>query len=317
MNLKEYFENLDLEQVEEFVTNKREEDLHLDFKTANFPNIDTNYDMKNFSECLSGFSNSDGGLIIWGIKASKNSKGQDVAHDKKPIKELTKFSNHLKRNEGRATTPNIIGIDYKKFEINKNDEGYLVVFVPPSDRSPHMANLSEKHYYKRSGDSFYICEHFDIIDLIGRNKNPELKFELTPFTIEPVGGREKPYYNIKVNFAISNNTSIIAKYPKLEIIVNHPFQIWEFGLDGNRNSGLKRQFFKTFSSHYIGGADFVIYPENILEIDCLILPNFCDESNIEQLSIQYKLVCEDMKMITDTLIIEKEKIADFFKANKK
>ena len=182
MNLKEYFENIDLDEINRFIENRVTEDLYMDFKTANYP-IELKFDNKNFSKCLSGFANSSGGLIIWGVKASKNKEGLDVAKELKPISDLIKFENHLKRIEGKSVVPVIEGIEYRSI-LSSKDTGFLVVFVPPSDRTPHMALYADKHYYKRSGDSFYICEHFDIMDMINRKRTPKLSVELRNEQIE-------------------------------------------------------------------------------------------------------------------------------------
>ena len=163
MNLQEYFESIDLAEIERFITEDQEENLHLEFKTVNHPNYNSanrEFDKKNISEAISGFANSDGGIIIWGIETG-NSQKLDVAFKKKPIKELTKFLNTLNRLEGEVITPIVTGVLHKKIVISQN-EGFIKTFVPPSDFAPHMANhSSSKNYYKRSGDSFRICEHYD------------------------------------------------------------------------------------------------------------------------------------------------------------
>ena len=98
MKLKEYFVSIDITEIENFIQIGQEENLHLEFKTTvhpNYNNENREFDKKNISEVISGFANSDGGIVIWGIKAKENEKKQDIAHQKKPIKELTKFLNIL------------------------------------------------------------------------------------------------------------------------------------------------------------------------------------------------------------------------------
>lgn len=72
MNLKEYFEKIDLDEVRDFVKNQIAEDLFLEFKTANYPK-GTDFDKINFSKCLSGFANSSGGILVW-VFQRKNKK---------------------------------------------------------------------------------------------------------------------------------------------------------------------------------------------------------------------------------------------------
>ena len=87
MDLKAYYNQIDLEEIERFILEGQEENLNLEFKTVVHPNYNLNNkedDKKNISKTLSGFANSNGGIIIWGIKAKENEKKQDIATDKKP-----------------------------------------------------------------------------------------------------------------------------------------------------------------------------------------------------------------------------------------
>ncbi len=105
MKIEEYFSKIDLNEIERFIEESQEEHITLEFKTVNHPiYTDENRedDKKNFSKVISGFANSSGGIVVWGIMAKQNSSGQDVAKAKKPIKELTKFLNTLNRLEGNA-----------------------------------------------------------------------------------------------------------------------------------------------------------------------------------------------------------------------
>lgn len=317
MNLKEYFDSININEIERFIQDIQEENVHLEFKTTMHPiynNENREFDKKNISKVISGFANSNGGIVIWGIKAKENEKKQDVAYKKKPIKELTKFLNILNRLEGQALTPIVSGVIHEPIEIG-SDEGFIKTYVPPSDFAPHMANYSNKHYYKRSGDSFYICEHYDIIDLINRKRSPKLKFELTPFNLKP--NDISTNYDLETMFVIANESGVLAKYPMLQIKINSPFSIYEYGIDGNKGTGLHRKNFKHRSATYSGGNDIVIYSESKLGIDKIYLPNFIDETDIQQLTIQYRLVCENMKVLDDTYIIEKNELIEIFKTQKK
>ena len=87
--MEEYFAKIDLSEIERYIEESQEEHIALEFKTVNHPiynDGNKNDDKKNFSKVLSGFANSNGGIVIWGIKAQKNLSGQDVAKEKKPIK---------------------------------------------------------------------------------------------------------------------------------------------------------------------------------------------------------------------------------------
>jgi hypothetical protein len=68
--------------IESAVTRLAEEGLYLDFKQKadkNRPSLDDD-DKANLAKSISGFANTDGGLIIWGVKAKAAAKDDpDVA----------------------------------------------------------------------------------------------------------------------------------------------------------------------------------------------------------------------------------------------
>lgn len=307
MNIKEYFESINLSEIKEFVETQTPEDLFLDFKTANFPNDLKKYDNKNFSKCLSGFSNSSGGIIIWGVKASKNEDGVDAANDLKPINELLKFENHLKKIEGTSVVPLPEGVEYRRIEETK-DKGFLLVYIPQSKRMPHMAQYADKHYYKRSGDSFYKCEHFDIIDMFNRTTAPDLKVAIKFETINKVNDRQGVRYKYKGTFCVTNIGQVSIKFLVVFLKVHSPFRIADYGLDGNRNRGMKMTPTKEHFKKYEAGSELVIHPETDLEVDSITLNEIGSSDIIQDLVIEYKIIAEGMKMKIGTISKTKDEL---------
>ncbi len=78
MTLEQEFRSMSIAEVHRFVAAGREEDLHLDFKIINDPTL-TREDRKSLAMALSGFANSDGGLVVWGVEARQNPAGVDCA----------------------------------------------------------------------------------------------------------------------------------------------------------------------------------------------------------------------------------------------
>lgn len=298
MNLNSYFESIDIAEINRYVIDKQEENIHLEFKTVNFPNhTDKNriYDLKNLSKVISGFANSNGGIIVWGIKAKSNKNNQDVAFEKCPIKELTRFINFLNRNEGQAVTPIVEGIVHKKIEEN-DDEGYIVTYVPESLFAPHMANFSEKYYYKRSGDSFYICEHYDIRDMFQRKTSANLDILLCQQPTKKIGNKIR----LEILISLINNGSYLAKAPLVRIDINSPFQFSEYGVDGNGFIGLFDK--RSTPSHnqkstYLGGQDTIVYPGITYGIDKLRIEIAENCKDIPDLIVNYMIIAENFEKI--------------------
>jgi len=168
MNLTETFESLCANEVQEFIKLGQEENLHLDFKTVNNPNLGTD-DKRNLAKGLSGFANSSGGIIVWGVDARKSTQGIDCATAPAEIPNVKLFLSRLNTLTGDAVSPLVDGVRHKSIETTQG-KGFAVTLVPESASGPHMAKLGEDRYYKRSGDSFYRMEHFDLEDMFGRRQ---------------------------------------------------------------------------------------------------------------------------------------------------
>jgi hypothetical protein len=304
MDLEKYFDSIDQDAIENFVKIRKQEDVFLEFKTTIFPNqIDDskNSDKKNLSKILSGFGNSNGGIAIWGISASKNKDGVDVAKKLSPIKNVNKFLNMLNSLEGQAVTPIIEGVRHELICIN-DDEGYVKTFVPKSNRVPHMALYADKYYYKRSGDSFYRAEHFDIEDMFFRREKTDLELEvLNPDIKETGNGR----FKIEITVAVKNLSRIIARFPYLALSVNEPYGFSKFGLDGNGSVGLNRiTNNNSYKMNYSGGSEIVIYPDISHEV-AKIGAEFrhpIPGSKIPDIVIDYQLTSENMMLKENRLV---------------
>ncbi len=77
------------------ITDRVKEDLYLEFKQkhdSSHAQLE-NDDKSNFSRALSGFANSDGGILIWGIETNKK---DESVKSLKPITDVDGFIRSLK-----------------------------------------------------------------------------------------------------------------------------------------------------------------------------------------------------------------------------
>jgi predicted HTH transcriptional regulator len=169
-----------LNDVNDYVGRGQEENLQLDFKTINRADFTRADDKKNLAKALSGFANSSGGIVVWGIVATKNAEGIDGASGVREIDRPALFVNRLNEFTGVAVSPLVEGVRHKPIASNA-DTGFAVTLVPESDSGPHMAKFHEDRYYKRSGDSFYqsILAESHVIDCWVRlhRKSRSLRFQ--------------------------------------------------------------------------------------------------------------------------------------------
>ncbi len=294
--LFERFEKDGSAVIAEAVTESWQEHSRLDFKTLEnngAPMART--DTKNLAEALSGFANSDGGLIVWGIDArSEGGDDPDAAKERRPIANLNLFLSDLHRLTAQVVSPAIIGVEHTVIpEKAGTDTGYAVTFVPRSNGLPHMARAGKQHtFYFRSGSSFLPMEPFMLADRYNRRAQPKLDFH---WRIEQGGVTKGAVENVEVRifFGIKNSGSGIALYPAIVIYRTPSFRINPY----NFPTGLpeKRAFLgqsQVGRRIFGGGADCAVYPGTTLEVtsgSCHLKPGLAKAPDVE---ITYELYCD-------------------------
>jgi hypothetical protein len=95
--MKSLFDRIGVAEILAFVVERRREDLTLDFKLAptNFENRD---ERKTLACAISGFANSGGGLIVWGVDARKDADEIDCAQGTSPLTDAALFMSRLEEH---------------------------------------------------------------------------------------------------------------------------------------------------------------------------------------------------------------------------
>lgn len=247
-------------QIEEWLREKRSEDLHLDFKEKTDPTTHrlSDDDRKNFSEALSGFSNSDGGVILWGVKAKRlGPDTPDVAQSPVPLTDAAAFRAELEAKTPELLTPPNSGV--RSVVIRADDTssaGFVATLVVASDRPPHRSNVAKRReYYKRSGSTFYPMEHFDLEDMFGRRMAPRLALR---------GGIHDaiPRFNPSASSQVCTIRYAIGLENVGRRIAQYPFLTFDF--TGNYSRAqlptLWLPYVPGSDWRHVGGADHVIHP---------------------------------------------------------
>ena len=217
-SLLERFNTLTTKEIVAFVSERRGEDLRLDFKITpnNFGNAD---ERKVLAKTISAFANSSGGLIVWGIDARRD-KGDDVdcAQDAVPLKSPDLFMSRLMEYAAAATAPPAPDVQHRR--VDGEGGPFALTYVPESDRGPHMAKNGEDRYYQRSGGSSLKMEHYAIQDMFGRRPKPSLRVEIRKL-------------NPELLVLIRNEGRGAAKSLFLALRVPPNFKPSGYGYDGN------------------------------------------------------------------------------------
>ena len=129
-------------------------------------------DQKNLAKAVSGFSNSGGGVLIWGLENRTLSP--------KPICDIQGFVSSLLQLAPQLTDPTVPGIegDWLGADNNNPNEGFGLIYIPESPLPPHRVLLNHKeiknYYYIRSGEDFVVASHIQLEDMFGRRPKPVL-----------------------------------------------------------------------------------------------------------------------------------------------
>jgi hypothetical protein len=294
MNIYDIYLDLDYSRLEEFLNIEQEENLNLDFKTVNDSRLTNRDDKKNFAKALSGFANSSGGIIVWGCDARKNPSGIDCITSLNGISNAKQFLSKLNELTGMAVSPIVDRVQHKIIDGN-NEKQFAVTYVPESESGPHMAKLGEDRYYKRSGDSFYRLEHFDLEDMFGRRPKPKLDLYTK---IRGYGLQSE------IVVGLSNNGKASASAPYLGFSSSQPFNRSHYGLDGKMNEGMKRLLSASsgMPNRYGDGANVIIHPGMACEIAVIGL-GFNPKKPTEDLTINYEIAAEGVPLTSGGKVI--------------
>lgn len=188
-----------LEYLNSLIENKVEENLNLDYKAAGSLDKQNNKTTE-ISKDVSAMSNSDGGILIYGIKEDKVNKHLPEKIDPINRKDFTK--EWLEQIIQDKIRPRISNFKIHPIEID-NDK---VVYVVKVEKSNTAHQAFDKRYYKRFNFQSTAMYDYEIRDILNRSKNPiiELEFEL------------KNQHKNLVVYAV-NRGSIYAKYVNAKI----------------------------------------------------------------------------------------------------
>lgn len=240
------------------------ERMHFDYKQksrAHEPKLDET-DKGHLSEAVSGFANTSGGVLIWGVE-------NDTLLPK-PITEVKRFTSELLKLAVVATDPVVPGIDaFSITAASEKGSGFAFIHIPESPLPPHRVALRDvkgrNNYYVRTGESFVVASHTMLEDMFGRRPRPQLVLTLKPSIVRNSGNTQ---IKVEVVVGLQNMGRGSALSPYLAFKVGELYKVSEYGIDGNRNTGLSRLPSPPENREVLFGASEsqVIHPGMTLEI---------------------------------------------------
>ena len=199
-----------LEKVEQYITDGVEENLHLDYKGAGAISK-TDGKKKEISKDVSAFANSDGGIIIYGLREFDDAQRNHLPESIESING-TEFSKEwLEQVINSSISPRIKGIKITPIQVGEIEDN-RVIFVTEIPKSNTAHQAKDKRYYKRYNFESIMMEDFEIKDIINRLSKTEVQIKFD-FSIPKRILRTPPYpITFDVSIWIHNSGNKVVKY---------------------------------------------------------------------------------------------------------
>ncbi len=301
--LTKRFKEMDYEEIRRLAHDNETEMLHLEFKTVELADASHSRDKARLSKHLSGFANSAGGILVWGLEQKKKTSKSAREVVEKPIQNAKLFCSSLERLTGQATEPPVSGVLHKVVLKDANGkEGFVVSLIPQSESGPHMAKYGEVNhrYYRRTGETTRPMEHFELDDMFGRRPRPvlDLKIELRCRRDgSSAGGGAIVVPLIKIE-----NTGLgLARFPMVFFSVRQPYQVNAWDLAGkipNPLDSTTRIVGDSKWHNFRGGIDDVVHPQSELPVTHLKEVKIAENDKperIDNLEVEYELFADRMQ----------------------
>jgi hypothetical protein len=154
--------------IDAFIDDRQSEEPYLDFKQSTDRGAGRKLnqnDRVNLARAISGFGNSEGGVVVWGDCRNLPMDG-DVAKAKFPIVNPKRFKSWLEGAVSGCTVPAHPSVRHQAIDM-VNGEGFVVTHVPTSYLAPHQSVYDLK-YYMRAGSDVLPVPHAVLAGMFGR-----------------------------------------------------------------------------------------------------------------------------------------------------
>jgi len=168
--------------------------------------------LQELGKQVSAFSNSGGGVLIYGVKDPREEITVDDGGVSLIIKGKISTKEWLE-----DVIPGQVDFPLKKFNVYvirrsgpesqiEEGKGIFLIDIPDSVNAPHQS-VRDRRYYARVGGKSRPISHRMIMDMIGRRKSPEMELNL-----KFLYHKKPPYDVVSIKLYCENKGKVFAKY---------------------------------------------------------------------------------------------------------
>ncbi len=283
------------------------EKQHFDYKTkhdSRNPNLNES-DKKNLAKAISGFANTGGGVLLWGVNEGPPPTLQAITGVETFLKRLLDLA-------GQATDPRVQGIDGEWLPSKADPTaGYAALLIPESQLPPHRVILKLKevqhHYYVRTASNFDIASHIHLEDMFGRRPQPKLitrgggQFACVRTHARPAA--RTPEYKWKITFDIANVGRGTAKLVYVEFSHQDGMSVVSSNLGWSGSYSTVNQESNSATITFALTPERVLHPGMALRFDALELKDSPLLPRPSEQPVQFpcRLYCEGAAPVHTTI----------------
>ncbi len=168
-------ENWDEIYLSNLITNEVEENLNLEYKGAESLGK-SDGKKKEISKDVSAFANSDGGIILYGMKEFDDLPKRHLPEKIDVINRIEYSKEWLEQIVNSNIYPRISNILIKPIRIGQDSDKVVYAIEIPKSSTAHQSN--DKRYYKRFNFESVAMYDYEIKDILNRSQNPIIDIEL-------------------------------------------------------------------------------------------------------------------------------------------
>jgi hypothetical protein len=213
--------------IDALIESRASEELYLDFKQmATKPGEKVLHpsDLKNLEKAVSGFGNSAGGVVVWGVDCRPGSDAADVASKKIPSEDAAHFRSLIEARLSGLTIPTHAGVINEIISAEGRDArcGYVVTLIPAADNMP-LQVPGQARYYMRAGSNFTPIIHSVLAAMFGRRPSPIVTLALKVTRANFVSSMNKAFVGFEI--VVRNDGSGLAEQPFVTVELKKPDEV--------------------------------------------------------------------------------------------
>ena len=211
------FESLNhFSDLEQMIDNGDAENIFLECKSPTSCRLDKSQQAQ-LAEAISGFSNTEGGVLIYGIECTKHEIDKsDVLTNIAEIGSCKSLARNIDMLAPTLTFPYVTGVTTKIIYKPKSRSGVVLVYIPKCNADPVMSSRDNKFYF-RTGEGFTLLPYEILKRLFASTESPDLNVRLDPRIVK------QEQNSWRVHIILSNESSAVARDVEVVVTIENPY----------------------------------------------------------------------------------------------